>query len=880
MNRSTFSLAAIIATLVLAGCAIRPMPEYEKDPTLPQTSGRLQVKGLEGEVKVYRDSYGVPHIFTENEHDLWFADGYVQAQDRLWQIVLFRALSEGRVAELFGEFEVPGERIMGIGIGTVAIDKRQRVMGLKYMGEVGEIMLREKQPALYQQIQTYCDGINAYIEQHRGRLPVEFQVLYHDPEPFRVADVISLSRFEGSMLTANLDMELLRYAFIEKFGEETAGKLLPLHYSFGPTVVPKEMLHNRLSAPRPLDPQALAPLPAGLSAEAALRLTNLNRQARAAAYFPFSQASNNWVVGPKVTATGSAMLANDPHLIHLQPSLCYLMHLKGAGIDAYGVAFPGSPYIVMGHTRKLSWGATVTNADTQDLFVETVSPDRPGQYLYKGEWRDFVVREEVIKVRPGTIQTGPDKRFKEIKIKVRQSIHGPIINDMEPSLPKGTPPLALRWVGWDFTREPGVFEEFITCATLDEFQAKLRAMKDFEVINVAMMFNTLMRGSSIEDFKKAMAQNELLNMNWVGADAAGHIIYLPGGLVPLRKKGIGAAPVPGESGEYDWQGFVPLDQVPQAVDPERGWMATANNQVVEPEWYPHIFGTNYDPGWRAWRIEELIERLKPLTVEKMKLIQNDVYLKEAEVFVPLILAAAERKKASAPLMRKALAILREWDFQATIDSPGPSIYFETMRHLKGRVLGDEFKRKDYETMIAGNVGTEVVQMWALNGESEFFDDRRTAGRVEDRDDMLVYALADGLKWLKKNFGDDPFGWQWGKLHTLKWYHPMGFGPLADLSIGPFPHPGANTTVRNASAFGFGDRVYMCLGGPVMRHIMDMNDPDRAQIVIDGSESGQWRSPHYRDMHTLWYNSQYLTAEMRPDKVAEAAPELLTLTPRE
>jgi len=176
----------------------------------------------------------VPHIFTENEHDLFFADGYVQAQDRLWQMVLFRALSEGRLAELFGDVAVPGAKVYGMEIGTVAIDKRQRVMGLKYMGELGEVLLVEKQPEIYAQLQAYCDGINAFIKQQHGRLPVEFQVLYHEPEPFRVADVISLSRFESSMLTANLDMELLRYGFIKRFGEEMAWKLLPLHAGVGP----------------------------------------------------------------------------------------------------------------------------------------------------------------------------------------------------------------------------------------------------------------------------------------------------------------------------------------------------------------------------------------------------------------------------------------------------------------------------------------------------------------------------------------------------------------------------------------------------------------------------------------------------------------------
>jgi len=875
-------LGLLISGFIIWGCAIRPMPEYEKNPTLPKVEGTLELPGLYDKVEVYRDKWGVPHIFAQNEQDLFFADGYVQAQDRLWQMVLFRAIATGRLSEIFGNVGIPGESIMGMELTTLAIDRRMRVMGMNFIGEVGEQILKEFQPEVYAQLKAFCDGINAFIDQNIDRLPIEFQILYYKPDHFRPADIISISRFYGSMLTANLDQELVRYVLIKKYGLETALKLMPLHQSPGPTVVPRELLKTKLKKPVPLlkRPGALD-IARTIPVESALLLAQTERAIRRVTLSPFPAGSNNWVVSPKITATKTAMMANDPHLVHIEPSLCYLMHLKGAGYDAYGVVFPGQPYIVMGHTRGMSWGATVTFADTQDLFVETIDPkNHPGKYLYKGKWRDFFVRKEVIRIRPGKIQLGKDKHFWKKEITVRATVHGPVINDVVPGLPKDTPPLALRWTGFDFSRNPDVFQIVLSVKNEKDIIERIKELKkktNLELINVAMMFSTWMKGKSCEDFIEGMKYNELLNMNWVCADAKGNIVYFPGGLVPVRKKGIGIAPVPGESGEYDWSGFIPFWELPYVINPQRGYMATANNQVVEPEWYPYVFGTNYAGGWRAWRIEELLNQLKPITIDDMRRIQNDVYVKQADVFLPLIFQAVEKKKVKDKRILEAVKILKEWNRYATIDSPAPSIFYETIDHLVDRVLSDDFKGKIYKDWIEPNV-YHTVRMWIIKGESEFFDDRRTPNKVEDRDDILVGALKDAIKWLTINWGKDMYKWQWGKLHTIKWYHPMGFGPLKDMSIGPFPHPGGEDTVRNAEPMGFGKKKYMCLGGPVMRHIIDFGEPNRALIVIDGSQSGQWLSPHYRDMHTLWYNSEYIFAEKRPEVIKKQAEALLILTP--
>jgi len=875
-SKRVILFVSAISLLAVIGCAIRPMPGYEKDPPLPQISGEIEVPGLRGEARIYRDQWGVPHIYADDPRDLFFADGYVQAQDRLWEITLFRAVASGRLSEIFGNVGVPGAEIMGMKLSTFEMDKRARVFGMKFIGEIGQALLAETQPELLGKLQAYCDGLNAYVDRNRGNLPIEFRILNFEPDRFSPADVIALSRFYGSMLSGNLDDELARYAIALKMGAPAAWELMPLHESLGPTIVPTRMLKNRLDKPRELPLEA--PPDLSLSAEAAFMLARTDRAMRIAAGFPSRWASNNWVIGPKMTETGAAMLANDPHLVHIQPSLSYVIHLAGAGYDAYGVAFPGNPYVVMGHTRDLSWAATVTGADVMDLFVETTDDDHPGQYLHKGEWRDFTVRKEVIKIRPGKVQLGRDKRFRKKTIEVRHTVHGPVINDVVSGLPDDAPLLALRWVGWDFSRDPDFYKTFIHCPTVDEFMVKVREIgpENLDVINVGMMFDLWNRGRGIDDFIEGLSYNVLLNMNWLAADSKGHIAYLPGGLVPIRKKGIGAMPAPGASGEYDWSGFIPLMEHPHAIDPERGWMATANNQVVERQYYPYVFATNYSPGWRAWRIEELIEELAPIDVSDMRRIQNDVYVKSADVFVPLILAAVEEKGASNDRVEEAARLLSRWNREATIDSAGAAIFYETMSRLTERVLKDDFDKDEYE-LVREHAGG-AVQMWLIKGESAYFDDKGTRGRIEDRYDVLVGALEDAVKWLSKELGRDPALWQWGKIHTIKWYHPMGFGPLKEMSIGPYPHPGGNDTVRNASSLGIGPGKHQCFGGPVMRHIIDMGDPHNALLVIDGSESGVWLSPHYRDMHTLWYNSQYMRAEKRKERIVEDAEALLILKP--
>jgi len=869
-----FGLCAMLA-VCFGGCLTAPA-RYKKHPSLPQYDGEIKVTGLKGKVDIYRDGYGVPHIFADNEDDLFFAVGYVQAQDRLWEMVLFRAGGQGRLSELVGKVTLPG---LG---NTFELDRHQRVIGIKWLGEAGEELLKEFDPQSYRQIQAYCDGVNEFLasRQKWDQLPLELQILRVRPEPWRVADIISYGMVMGWELGANMDDELIRYFLVKKYGDELAWQLYPIHWAPKgiPIIVPNEMLKNKLSAPRdipfggrPSDQElGLDAYQLPLAPEAAFRLAQADMNLREKFLSSFPYASNNWVVAGKLTENKHAMLANDPHLEHMQPAYFYPMHIKSGNIDAFGVAFAGVPYPVLGHTRKLAWGLTTPPADVQDLFIEKTDAAHPGQYLYKGEWRPFTIRNEIIKVRLGPFMT--DKT-----IEIKQSVHGPIINDIVKNLPPDTPPLAMRWAAWDFSRNLKVFDALVASATAQEFMTKIKAIprNELSTNSIAATYNYLLRGSSIQDFIKAADAITVPNQNWVAADADGHIAYIPAGLVPIRKKGIGVMPVPGDKGEFDWTGFIPLLELPHAIDPARGYMATANNTVVDFRYYPYVFGTDHDEGWRAWRIEELIKELAPISMDDMKRIQNDVQVKKAVWEIPFILAAVDRQKPTDPLVTEAAEELRKWDCEASLDSTAAVIFFSFTTELRRNVLSDEVPAGDYEKYLDSRRYEKPVMKALEQGQSPLFDDKRTTGKVETMDDMIIKSLRDAMAFVHAKYGTDPKNREWGKLHQLTFEHPLSI-VVKDLSVGPFPHVGAYETVRNAGFSGKGDNPFKVRSGPVLRHIMDMNDPDHAQLVIDGSVSGQWLSPHYKDMHPLYNNSQYLTATMTPELVIQEAKHHLIL----
>jgi penicillin G amidase len=801
-------LVALVALAVIAFVGF----QWLFMPGRPAINGAFDAPGLEKKVIVVRDTYGVPHVFADTESDAYYALGWLHAQERLWEMDLLRRTAEGRLAELFGDapmnsFSAPTRSIL-------EQDMFYRTLGFSSMME-GK--LDGIPPESRKILDAYLAGINAWVAANHGNLQPEFRILRYRPEPWTVRDIAAMGRLVSWGLSANMRSELLRYEAITRLGVADGWRLVDRHRDPGPYIIPPRVKRYEPRGKKiPVNPWYLPPemvkasyFDAGVSPKSAWTMPPSS---------PFRlDASNNWVVAGTRTASGKPILCNDPHLYHTVPSLFYEAHLSTRdGLDVIGVSFPGMPFIVLGHNRFVAWGATTTGTDVQDLFVEKTDAAHPGRYLYKGEWLPFKVRTEKFIVRG---------RKKPVVLTVRTTLHGVVMNNVLPYVSKDAPLMALRWIATD-----GGPTDLTT-------------------------FLQVPRARSVKDLRAAIAQFVSPIQSWVLADTQGHIGFFPGGAVPIRKKGDGTVPVPGWTGEYDWAGTIPVDELPQLFDPSDGYIVTANNKVVPEEDYPYPYSYDYIT-YRAERIEELLKSKPKWTGKAMRAVQMDTFLVQGRRLAPLYIAACRAKcYLKDPLTKKALDILEKWRYTTGPDDVGASIflnaYEKTMESMYARFPKDFYLR--------------VVNQWSFDSRFDnaledpgypFFDDPRTP-RVESRDDILARAFITAVRDLKDRLGPDPAQWRWGRLHTAHFKHPLGVVPVLGyfLNPKPFEATGARNTVFN-SDYGHGGS-FEPDDGPVFRQIIDMAHVEDAVMVIDSGQSGHPHARHYIDQQPMWRAGRYV-----------------------
>lgn len=484
--------------------------------SLPELDGTIPAAGLSARVEVLRDSHGVPHIRAQSLGDAVFAQGYVTAQDRLWQMDLGRRNAEGELAEVFGDH-------------ALHRDIANRTLGLP---RVAESALADLTPEERSLLDAYTHGVNAFIESHRHRLPWEFAILRYQPAPWRPIDSVASSLNLAASLSQTWEADLMRERIAAKLGKDLYTDLFPDHSALDVPVA-----------------EVPASAPAGAKASGARSLLELfpsggcpswdedcawhGQEAIEALPSLEGIGSNNWVVNGAHTKSGKPLLANDPHLSHSVPSVWYMIHLKAPGLDVSGVSLPGLPLVIIGHNEHIAWGMTNTAPDVQDLYMESFNFRDPQKYLHNGQWVDAEVRDEVIKVR----------NQRDYRFRVMVTRHGPVISH------EGDRDLALQWtlLAPHAVRIP--FLQIDQASNWQEFTAALR------------------------DFHAPM-------QNCVYADVEGNIGFYAAGLVPIRNKGNGTVPVPGSTDDYDWTGFIPFEDLPHSYNPASGMIATANGRIV------------------------------------------------------------------------------------------------------------------------------------------------------------------------------------------------------------------------------------------------------------------------------------------------------------
>jgi penicillin amidase len=752
---------------------------------IPQYSGEKTLRGISKPVHIYTDSYGVPHVFAENEPDLFYVAGYISARDRLFQMSLVASASRGELGKFFGDKFIKEDVYLRTwGIHKIAVHIVEQIDD-----DTMEILER------------LCDGINERIDELDGKYPVEFKLLRSEPVRWKPADVIAYGRLMAHDLQQSWKPEILFGALAQYFGAEKLNELFPIYEPFRPTI--SEAIKY---------PQADLLFSTLWDLEYNIRdLTGTNGT---------SIGSNSWVVSGARSETGKPILANDPHLKFTQPAKWYEMHLKGGRFDVSGAFLAGFPLPVLGQNAAITWGFTNIMADDIDFFIEKTHPNDPNKYRHGENWLEMVVREEVI----------PRKNGGDTTIVIRETHHGPVISDVHPLLQNEQKVVSMAWTGNQITEE---------ISTL----SKIGLVNDW--------------GGFTEVVKKFSVPGQ----NIVFADTAGNIGWRAAALIPIRMDGGSLLPRPGWDPAYDWQGFVPFEEMPFLYNPDQGYIATANNKIVDDD-YPHYISNQWAEPSRIERIEEWLDSKEKLTIEDMKILQNDWLSPFAREVVPNIVRWLPQDLNENEII--ALNILNGWDFIEDAESAAALIFHTVLDELLHNVYEDELAMIDdkaFDALVHFSMLPYRNIHWVLaEGQSSWIDDVTTPNHIETCTDIVSKSFSNAVKRIELKVGINPAIWSWGAVHTLTHPHPLGkinfLDKLFGFNVGSFKTGGSTMTV-NKGEFevlqGFDQSV-----GASFRRIVDLKNMNNTQFVIPTGQSGQPNSPHYDDQAVLYNAGKYRT----------------------
>lgn len=774
---------AWMAPLLLSGVLLAQTPAPEErtlddlaKQSLSQIEGTLTLSGLRAPVEVIRDTWGVPHIYAANTDDLFFAQGYVQAQDRLWQMELWRRYNGGRLAEILGEPAVEHDRLLRL---------------LQYQGPWDDTEFSSYHPEARQIFTAFASGINAYIEQHRDNLPVEFRLTGLTPEPWTIRDV-ALRVPARSLASARAE---IRFALeVARLGPEAAAREARQD-PFIEVTVPRgldlsllsQQVLDALEGTLPVLPFPRPPLlDAYRNLPGAVASADLGTPER-------SPGSNNWAFRGMHTATGAVLLANDPHRQVANPSLRYIVHLVAPGWDVIGATEPAIPGVAIGHNGRVGWGLTIVGTDYDDVFVEELNPSNPAEARWQGAWYPLRVETDTIAVRGGGTRT----------VQRKYSRHGPIFYEDTANHRA----YALR----STLQEPGTAE----------YLGALR-------LNQASLTPTCRE--FLEHQRYYLAPSE----NMVCGDVEGNIAWHASGLAPRRVGGwYGRLPVPGTGG-YQWDGF--RDDLPYEFNPDRGWIATANHNIMPPGYYPPLFFKRA-PYSRWDRLNQILGPRASYTPEDFERFQHDTSWPYIDTEKPLLRGWTSDRED----VEWARRTLLEWDGRYRADSAGAALHNRWRAHLDEDVLRPE------GWAARGGIGASARHV----ATAEVSPARAAAART---------ALEQAVEALAKALGPDRRAWRWGRLHRSEFPHPLV--RAFDLT-GVERHGGGDTVAATGATY---------------REIIDFADLDNSRVTNPPGQSGQPGSPYYGNLLDGWANGEYFPLRYTRKAVDAAAAHRLRLIP--
>ncbi|MDE0139865.1 MAG: penicillin acylase family protein [Caldilineaceae bacterium] len=781
----------------------------------PQLEGELDLPELEASVEVLRDRHGIPHIYAQNEADLWRAQGFTHAQDRLWQMELNRRVANGRLSEFFGA-------------AALDVDRFSRIVGF-YRAAHAELDALDQ--ATISTMHHYCQGVNAYIRNRKGRLAAEFNLLRRQPEDWSPVDIIAFGKMMTWSLSVNWESELVRLQLAAKLDPTLAADLEPDY------------------------PNANPAISEGAGSQDSMRLLHtagliLNEYEQLKGWLgvaapEFGQGSNAWAVSAEKSFTGRPILCNDPHLVMSMPGTWYEMHLhcppppdsSNSGIHVSGASFAGAPGIIIGHNEHIAWGLTNAFPDVQDLYIERPHPDngngRAPRFEFRGEWEEAEVHCEEIYVR---------NRARPHVEEVIVTRHGPLLTGIlksdgpdasfpdEPVLTAA--PLALRWIGHD----PGT------------------------VLRSVLRLN---RARNWQEFDAALADWSAPSQNFVYADCEDNIAYRLTGAVPIRRNGNGLVPVPGWSGDYEWEGLIPDEELPRLLNPSSGLVVTANNKITGDD-YPYLLTFETMPGWRARRIEEMLTERERLTSRDMEQIQIDEVSLYARELTPLLTGHLSED----PYVRVAVNMLQDWGYRMDQESPAALVFHYTLLHLLDLTFGQKLgatapgffgKGSSPVFLINGfllRAQTRLLELLKNEENSPWYADA-ASGRRRTREELIETALQLSVHRLRREVNPTPRKWAWGRMHQIRYSHTLGSAPILGwlFNRGPYPIGGDGTTLNQTGFFSELPPGLVQVQA-AYRQIFDMGNWDAAQSVTASGQSGHPVSRNYADQIPMWLEGAY------------------------
>lgn len=798
--------------------------------SLPIVDGVLKLSGLSAPVIVTRDSLGVPNISAQNLHDLFFAQGFVTAQDRLWQMDMTRRYASGDLSVV-------------LGTDYIKTDEEQRILGLRQVAEKTVANMPAEERA---RLQAYADGVNAYIVQHQKTLPLEFRLMSYFPYEWTVEDSV----LAGLSMTEFLNhdeykKELQREKILAKLGPELTADLY-VNSSWRDHVPGEEgqSIENEAPAgesPEQEEEETPATRPKQRSSREDLQVPRLRWSAsrfppddtKGKSYgasegvpLPFDLSddtadgdlrpgSNNWVVSGAHTVTGKPMLANDMHLDLRMPNTWYEAHLTAGDYDVVGVTLPGVPYVIVGHNQRIAWGFTNLDPHVEDLYVEKFN-DR-GEYLTPQGWKQPEHRKEIIRV----------KGRPEVDVDVVITRHGPILT---PIIPGETRQLALKWTIYDPSAGNVSFFDVNSAHNWDEFRAA---------------------------FSKFTSPGQ----NVAYADTDGNIGYQMTGQIPIRATGDGSLPVPGEDDSHEWTGYVPYDKMLSVYDPPSGIIATANARVT-PKDYPYTISTEWVAPYRVQRIYKLLGAKKQLTADDMLTIQTDVLSEFDRYCAQRFVYAIDHTPSASQRAKSAADLMRNWDGTMAIDLPAPTIAYYSRTALEELLLkaklGDDWK--DYHWFMKPvwleNILTNEPPRWLPS-------------QYADYNALLTAAVESALS--EEHAPTALSTWRWGRVHMVDVRHPFwsNFPVLKRAMPGPQPLSGDDETIKQVS-------IHF---GPSERFTADMSDLDHSTLDIVNGQSGNIFDGHFNDQWDAYYHGHTFRLPFSPKAVQSAGVHHLRLEPQ-